>query len=169
MENSYTNLGKILSIEIIDNQVFAKVELVRNGIQVDDVQIISSMGISGVPRVGCLCIVDNTDCNTSEYYGRAIDSFDIQSIEDGVVVYGRNGNKVLFMDNGNIDIVSDKNKITLKGNSIEITGNVKITGNLEVSGDSTLTGSGTTIAGKNFLSHIHKGVVSGPGTTGTVV
>lgn len=169
MEHSYTNLGIITAIEIVDQLIYAKVKLIRNDVEIDDILIVSSMGISGTPKVGCHCIVVNTDCDTSKNYGHVIDLFDINSVNDGVVVYGRNGNKVLFMDNGNIDIVSEKNKITLKGDSIEITGNVKITGNLEVSGDSTLIGTGTKIANKTFLSHMHSGVLSGPGSTGGVV
>ena len=76
---------------------------------------------------------------------------------------------MLFKANSDIDIVSNSNTIKINSNGIEITGNVKITGNLEVSGNSTLTGNATTIAGKQFLSHTHSGVTTGPGVSGGVV
>lgn len=169
MQGYYINLGKITNLEVNNDVIYAKVNLLRNDVEIDDVIITGSMGISGFPKIGMQCIVINTDCDTSRNYGFIIDLQYIHSIENGLVIYGKNENRVFFMDNGDIDIISKKNKITLKGNSVEITGDVKITGNLEVSGNSTLTGTGTTIAGKNFLSHTHSAVMPGGGVSGGVV
>jgi phage gp45-like len=168
MQEYFTNIGKIISLELNNDVIYAKVALLRSEMEIDDVRIVSSFGISGYPTIGSQCIVINTDCDTSRSYGLIIDLEHITSDANGIVIYGKNDNKLYFMDNGNIDIVSNKNKITLKGNSVEITGDVKITGNLEVSGNSTLTGTGTTIAGKNFLSHTHSGVTPGGGVSGGV-
>lgn len=170
MYNCNISLADILSTEIIDNLIYAKVRLLRNNIVIDDVLLLNSKGISAEPQIASKCLVLNADKNFTKYYGLAIDtSNELSTQKDAIIIYGRNDNKVLFMDNGNIDIISDTNKITLKGSSIEITGNVKITGNLEVTGNSTLTGNGTTIAGKNFLTHTHSGVTAGGGVTGGVV
>lgn len=170
MYNCNISLADILSTEIIDNLIYAKVKLLRNNVIIDDVLLVNYKGISGEPQIASKCLVLNADENFTRYYGLAIDtSNELSTQKDAITLYGRGTNKVLFMDSGNIDIISDGNKITLKGNSIEITGNVKITGNLEVSGDSTLTGNGTTIAGKNFLTHTHSGVTAGGGVTGGVV
>ena len=102
MQGYFTNIGKIISLELNNGVIYAKVVLLRNEMEIDDVRIESSFGISGYPTIGSQCIVENTDCDTSRSYARIIDLEHIISHENAVVVYGKNDNKVYFMDNGNI-------------------------------------------------------------------
>jgi len=77
-----------------------------------------------------------------------------------------------FRASGDIDIDTVKNEsgnININTTEANITGNVNITGDLTVTGDTALgtvvTSSGTNISG----THVHPGVTTGAGSTGTPV
>lgn len=85
------------------------------------------------------------------------------------------GSEVKLKPSGIIDINATKGNIT--ANNVNITGNVDITGDLTVSGKITgqnveataqVKGATALIGGKDFATHTHTGVTSGPFNTGPV-
>lgn len=165
----YNQTGKIISTEIIEQKfVYAKIKLTVSNLIIEDVIIKSPFGIVAPPTNGSVCIVSCNDQDTSQYYAEVIDTKFVNATENATCIYGKGGNYIFFMDNGDIEIKNATANIKLNGSNIEITGNVKITGNLQVTGNSTLTGNGTSIAGKTFISHTHSGVTAGGANTGGV-
>lgn len=166
----YNQTGKIISTEIVENKfVYAKIQLSISNLIIENVIVKNPFGITGQPVEGSVCIVSCNDQDTSQYFAEIIDTKFANMLPNATCVYGRGGNYVFFMENGDIEIKNKGANIKLTSSNIEITGNVKITGTLEVTGNSTLTGNGTSIAGKTFISHTHSGVTAGGANTGGVV
>lgn len=162
--------GTITKVYKEGNQVLLRVLICPSNIEIDDVVLVNQSKSNVYPNINTKCLIINPPSKNDDYYAFAFDAENANSVEEGeLCLYSNANNSLTFKANGDIDIKSNSNIIKLNSNGIEITGNVKITGNLEVSGNATLTGSGTTIAGKQFLTHIHSGVLSGPATTGGVV
>jgi len=162
--------GKITSVYTEDNLILLKILLSPSNVEIDDVILINQSKTNTYPSIGTYCLVVNPPLKEDDFYAFAFDGENANPINEGeVCIYANPTSFVLFKANSDIDIVSNSNTIKINSNGIEITGNVKITGNLEVSGNSTLSGNATTIAGKQFLSHTHSGVTTGPGVSGGVV
>lgn len=67
----------------------------------------------------------------------------------------------LRSDDGNTVIELGAGEVTITALNVTIKGNVKIQGTLEVTGAASLVG-------KDFITHVHKGVTTGSGDTGPV-
>jgi aerobic-type carbon monoxide dehydrogenase small subunit (CoxS/CutS family) len=73
----------------------------------------------------------------------------------------------LRSDDGNTVVEVGTGEVTIKANTITVTGQqVNVTGSTQV----VISGNDqTTIDGVNFLEHTHSGVTAGGGVTGPVV
>lgn len=126
-----------------------------------------------------LCQEDDSIVILSDVEGRKKDIKDgetgLENTVTGVNIILNDSGDVVINNANNVQINSNteiNGDLTLNGN-LTMTGNANITGNLTVTGSVTAaTGAFTTgasIAGKDFITHVHSGVSSGPSNTGGVV
>jgi len=153
MEN-LVQFGKIISINNQFGVLRASVAILSDEVP-EDVILVSNYGQNGNPPIaGATCLVFSPFGQEIKF-GIPFNANTAPVIQAGeAIIYNDKGSKIYLKQDGTIDITAN---------------NVKITGNLEVTGNSTLTGTGTTIAGRNFLTHQHSGVQAGGATSGGVV
>lgn len=85
---------------------------------------------------------------------------------DAIEIRSDDGTVAVSVKQDSLTLKQDSATISLSGGNIDMTaGTINITGTTAVN----ITSPGSTIDEIKFLTHIHSGVMSGPGTTGGVV
>jgi len=168
-----------VSLSLSDSSNFPRTQATWNG-TTKPVETIWPYGLAGRAPSDSLLLLFRVNGTTEDRAGIAMDPLRrFKDLADGEVVVGSpfSGANVHFKANGDIEVTGPANLIASITGSATVTApggadvngvQIDSAGNVTIPGTLTVTG-GASIAGKDFLTHVHSGVTAGPSNTGGVV